>query len=63
MMRIDDKTKFEYLLGRGILPSASDSDGFNALHYTVRLNKLEYLAFMLEGDYQAYEFEGDLNRL
>lgn len=63
MMRIDDKQKFEYLLNRGILPSSTNSEGFNSLHFAVKLNKLNYLSYMLEGDYNAFEAEGDSSQL
>ena len=61
MIRLDDKVKFEYLLKRGILPSAANSEGFNALHFAIRMKKIEHLAFMLEGDYHAFEMDVDLN--
>ena len=50
-MRLDDKSKFEYLLRRGILPSSTDKEGFNAIHYAIRMGKIEFLSYMLEGDY------------
>ncbi len=59
MIRVDDKLKFEYLINRGLLPSLSDSSGCNALIYAIRMEKLEFVAFMLEGDYNAYDCPGD----
>lgn len=55
MMRVEDKGKFEYLLNRGILPSAPDHEGCNAIHFAVRMEKIEYLSYLLEGDYSAHE--------
>lgn len=63
MIRMEEKQKFEYLLSRGILPSSTDSEGCNALHYAIRNEKLEFLSFMLESDYQAHENDHDLNKL
>lgn len=57
MIRLDDKAKFEYLLGRGISPAASDSEGCNALHYAIRMERMEFLSYMLEGDYYANELD------
>lgn len=55
MMRVEDKPKFEYLLNRGILPSTPDNEGCNALHFAIRMEKIEFLSYLLEGDYLAYE--------
>ncbi len=55
MMRVDDKQKFEYLLNRGILPSALDNEGCNAIHFAIRMEKIEFLSYLLEGDYGAHE--------
>lgn len=62
MMRINDKQKFEYLLGRGILASVVDQDGNNALHYAIKMERIEYISFLLEGEYHGYEvFDNNLN--
>jgi ankyrin repeat protein len=55
MMRVDDKSKFEYLLNRGILPSATDNEGYNAIHFAIRMEKIDFLSYLLEGDYSAHE--------
>jgi len=47
MMRLDDIEKFIYMLKRGILPSSADSDGNTAIHYAVRLDRLDCLRLML----------------
>jgi hypothetical protein len=60
MIRIEDRSKFEYLLGRGILASICDSEGYNAIHYAIRMERIQFLSFLLEGDYQAYESLDDL---
>jgi hypothetical protein len=57
MIRLDDKEKFEYLLSRGILPSSSDSNEENAIHYIVKLEKISYLAYLFDQDYDAYEWD------
>jgi len=54
-MRLDDKKKFEYLLNRGLLPSSQDSDGSTVIHYAIRMEKLDFLSFLFEGDYLAFE--------
>ena len=63
MIRIGDKDKFEYLLARGILPSITDLEGCNALHYAARIDRLEFLSYMLEGDYHAYEYSNSIDFL
>lgn len=68
MMRIDDLEKFQYLLGRGVLASACDNDGFNAIHYAVRMGKIQYLRFLFEGaesytDTEFGEFNIELTKL
>lgn len=60
MARMEDKEKFEYLLGRGILPSTSDQHGNNSLLKLVQMDRIEFLAFLLEGDYNAYLDDNDI---
>ena len=55
MMRIDDREKFEYILGRGVLPSASDEKGHNSLFYAVRMERLHYVSFLLEAEYHSLQ--------
>jgi len=57
MMRIDDRQRFEYLLGRGIMSSIADNEGYNALHYAVRMEKLHYISFLLDGNYDGFDCE------
>ena len=59
-MRMEDSEKFQYLLARGVLPSATDSSGCNAIHYAIRMEKLNFLSYMLEGDFNAYERDDQL---
>lgn len=61
MIRVENRESFKYLLRRGILPSAQDTDGFNAIHFAVRGEKLDFLSYMFESDFNASEIENDLN--
>lgn len=61
MIRIEDKPKFEYLLNRSILASIPDLDGNNALHYAIRMERIEFISYLLEGEYHGFECLGDLN--
>ena len=56
MIRIDDREKFEYLLNRGVLPSSLDLHDENVIHYIVKLEKISYLAYLFDGDYDACEW-------
>jgi ankyrin repeat protein len=55
MIRVEDKSKFEYLLNRGLVPSTMDAEGCNGIHYAVRMGKLDFLSYLLEGDYSSHE--------
>ncbi len=57
MIRLGDRDKFEYLLGRGIFPSCADQNEENAIHYIVKLEKISYLAYLFDQDYDAYELD------
>ena len=61
MMRIGDKKRFEYLLNRGVYPSYSDHKGNSALIYAIRLENLEFISYLLEGEYQSQEIFCDPN--
>lgn len=37
------------------MASLCDQDGFNAIHYAIRMDKVEYISFLLEADYMAFE--------
>ena len=39
---------------RGLKPSVTDEAGASALQYSVRMERIEYLSYMLEGDFNAY---------
>ena len=53
LMRINDMKMFEYILQRGISPLSSNHNELNALHYAIQLEKLNFLAYLLEGDFEA----------
>ncbi|CDW82347.1 ankyrin repeat [Stylonychia lemnae] len=59
MIRVEDRQKFQYLLSRGIMPSFQDLDGNNALHYAIRMERIEFISYLLEGEYTSYESLGD----
>ena len=53
VMRIKDRENFEYVLRRGVSPLAANQNDFNGLHFAIKLERLEFLAFLFEGDYDA----------
>jgi hypothetical protein len=53
-MRINDTEKFDYILKRGISPLASNQNELSALHFAIELEKLNFLSYLLEGDFEAY---------
>ena len=55
MIRIEDKSNFEYLLRRGIKISVSDSRNNNSLHHSIKLEKPQFLSFMLEGSWDGFD--------
>jgi len=34
-------------------------DGNNALHYAIRMERIQFIAFLLEGEYHCFETLGD----
>ena len=54
-MRINDIQNFEYILRRGVSPLKSNENDLNVLHMAIKLEKLEFLSYLLEGDYAACE--------
>lgn len=47
MIRMQNEKVFKYLLKWGILPSHSNDDGLNAIHFAVELEWFNFLSFML----------------
>lgn len=41
------------------MPSFADNEGYNALHYAIRMEKLHYISFLFEGDYNGFESDLD----
>ena len=48
-MRFEDKECFSYLLTRNLSLLVADDRGLNIIHHSIAMEKLDYLAFMLEG--------------
>jgi ankyrin repeat protein len=63
MMRIGDKQRFEYLLNRGVYASCTDKDGNSAIHYCIKMEKIEFLSYLFEGEYHSYDHLNDENLL
>ncbi len=61
MMKINDKVRFEYLLNRGVYASFQDKDGNSALHYCIRYENIDFLSYLLEGEYHSFDFIGETN--
>lgn len=61
MIRIGDKKRFEYLLNRGVYPSFTDTNGNSALHYCIRLENIDFLSYLLEGEYLTFNNINDEN--
>jgi len=43
------------------LASCPDNDGNTAIHHAIRMEKLHFLSFLLEGDYSKFENFEDNN--
>jgi len=52
-IRFDDKSSVEYLLKRGVSLLTRDVAGHNLLHLAVKIERLEYLAFLCEGSFSS----------
>ena len=48
-LRFEEKDNFRYLLQRGISVLDIDKYGNNVVHYACKLEKIEFLTFLLEG--------------
>jgi len=57
-IRTGDRQVFQYLLTRGLTPLASDADGKNAIHYAVMHERVDFLTFLLTG-----QFEGQFRKI
>jgi ankyrin repeat protein len=44
-----------------MLPSNSDLEGNTALHYAIRMERIEFMCYMIEGEYHSYEYLTDAN--
>ena len=47
---MNDVNLLRYILNRGVSPLSSDSNGENAIHYAINLERLSLLKLFLEGD-------------
>lgn len=52
-IRFEDRENFKYLLLRGISVLSADSDGNNVIHYAIKLEKLEFISFLMEGKFES----------
>jgi len=41
---------FKQLLNKGVSPLCTNCDGMTAVHYSIELDRLEYLTYLFEGD-------------
>ena len=55
LIRINDHEMFQYILKRGVSPLASNENDMNALHFAVKLEKIEFLSYLLEGDIDSHQ--------
>jgi hypothetical protein len=60
-MRVDDMKTFKYVLKRGVSPLAANENDMNTLHFAIILEKLNFISYLLEGDYDAH-LEKDLDK-
>ena len=54
-MRIDDKQTVKYVLKRHLSPLASNYNDMNALHFALILDKIHFLSYLFEADFEAYK--------
>jgi ankyrin repeat protein len=52
-MRFDDKDNFKYLIRRGISIMECDKNGHNTLHHAVLMEKVDFLSYLLEGNFKS----------
>jgi len=50
-MRFDEKDTFRYLVKRGLSIQRGNHEGYNALHYAIKMEQSDFLCFMLEGEF------------
>jgi hypothetical protein len=58
LMRVGDQQTFEYVLRREVSPLSANSNDLNALHFAVQLERVSFLSYLLEGDFEGYNFIG-----
>ncbi|CDW77266.1 ankyrin repeat [Stylonychia lemnae] len=58
LMRINDYQTFDYILKRGVSPLASNENDMNAIHLAIKLEKMNFLSYLLEGDFDGYLNDG-----
>ena len=54
LIRIKHFENFKYVLERGVKPSTSNSDGMNAIHLAVEMERYAFLSFMFLGDFSSF---------
>lgn len=52
-LRFEEKENFKYLLYRGISVILSDKKGNNVLHFAIMLEKIEFITFLVEGQWKS----------
>eukprot|EP00347_Sterkiella_histriomuscorum_P004875 403358755 len=59
-MRFNDKQVFEYILKRGLSTLSANQQGNNIVHYSIQLEKYEFLSFLVEGTFESELYERSL---
>lgn len=52
-MRFSDRESFAYLLKRGLSLMTNNSEGFNIVHLAVKIEKIEFLSYLMEGTFTS----------
>lgn len=52
-MRFGDQEAFMYLIRRGLSLQQTDKEGLSVVHLAVKMEKIEFLAYMMEGEFSS----------
>lgn len=61
-MRIDDSKTFKYVLKRQVSPLSANLNDQNAVHFACLFDKIHFLSYLFEADFEAYHEEDEEER-